>query len=870
MPIGQVAARCRVSLVVRAAAGLMALAWLTGGAAAQPVVIEDVIRNTPGGQIRGFVATVDLTDPSVEIVVTQGNGTSGQTTFQTTPAFRTASNCKVAINANYFGNVNATTSSVIGMCVTNGVVVSPARQFGPLPDPVITFDVNRVATIGNIASTVGVWDAVAGVGPSNTDSDPGTLLVTDGVNTGATARVTPSTREPRTAVGVNQAGTRLYMMVIDGRQPTWSVGVTLSELGDLMLEKGVWRAINLDGGGSSAFSYLNDAGSIVNNKPSDGSARNVAVNLGIKLNPPAAVTDRVSRPIRGIWLRPTGVIADFENVLATVAPLGIQDVFLETLYWGRDTGRNNLSQFPARFGSDYLAQCIAAAAKYGVRVHSWCETGYLDFGTTPSALLAANPDWVVKHVAVARNDATNPDPCATPNTLTGDLANQRFVNLGNPGVRAALSSYFTSLATNYPGLEGIQADYHFFPIGNPPNNLNDAAPWPYDNWTIANYRDAAGNLVNPLSSATNCTGAVTYNSTTWVVNSGAHSNWINWNRANVTEALVILRQSVDGVTSSPLFSAVSFGAWNSAVHISKMIDLPNWGNRSGAEAFFIMAYQTTTANITSELNLAKAALPGRRVVAGLANLVSAPTCSPTARPTVLAQLQAMKAAGLEEFCWFEGNTFVSNACNTQASMRSDLQTWINSTGTSAPTPLQGDVTATGTSNGRDDRIDSRDLAWFNSVYAGSPVTRTAANDRCDLNRDGVIDNTDKLMLERQWRRYHFGDDGVVDARDVQACINAFTPGPAPVSSILNLWDLNGDGAVNYLDQLIVHANLTKPMPADLDVNADGVVNVLDVYAFFSGTGRDVNRDGVIDSADLVQLLAAVRSGEVSDTTSGRR
>jgi uncharacterized lipoprotein YddW (UPF0748 family) len=869
MPTGQVAVRGGVRVVVRAAAGLLALATLTGGAIAQPVVIEDIIRNTPGGQIRGFVATVDLTDPSVEIVVSQGNGTAGQTTLQTTPAFRTANSCKVAINANFFGTVNASTASVIGLCVTNGVVVSPARQFGAQPDPVITFDANRVATIGNIASTVGVWDAVAGVGPSNTDSDPGTMLLIDGANTGATARVSPATREPRTAVGVNQAGTRLYMMVIDGRQATWSVGVTLSELGDLMLEKGVWRAVNLDGGGSSAFSYLNDAGTVVNNRPSDGSARSVAVNLGIKLNPPAAVTDRVTRPIRGIWLRPTGVIADFENVMGTLAPLGIQDVFLETLYHGRDTARNNLSQFPHRFSNDYLALCIASAARYGVRVHAWCETGYLDFGSSPSALLAANPDWVVKHVSVARNEAINPDPCTTPNTLTGDQVNQRFVNLGNPGVRTALSSYFTSLATNYPGLEGIQADYHFFPLGNPPGNANDVAPW-YDNWTLANYRDAGGSLVNPLPSATNCTGAVTYNSGTGVVNTGAHSNWINWNRGNVTEALVILRQSVEAVSSSPLFSAVSFGNWSAAVHLSKMIDLPNWGNRSGAEAFFIMAYQTSTANITNELNLAKAALPGRRVVSGLANLVSAPTCSPTARPSVLAQLQAMKTAGLEDFCWFEGNTFVSNACNTQATMRSDLQTWINSTGASGPTPLQGDITATGTSNGRDDRIDARDLAWFNSVYTGTPVPRTAANDRCDLNRDATIDAADAIMLTRQWRRYHFGDDLVVDARDVQACINAFNPGPMPVPNVLNLWDLNGDGAVNYLDQVIVHANLTVPMPPDLDVNGDGAVNVLDVYAYFNGTGRDVNRDGVINAADLVLLLPAVRANEVNDTTSGRR
>ena len=47
---------------------------------------------------------------------------------------------------------------------------------------------------------------------------PGTMLVLDGANTGATARVQPAVRNPRTAVGVNAAGTTLYLCDIDGRQ----------------------------------------------------------------------------------------------------------------------------------------------------------------------------------------------------------------------------------------------------------------------------------------------------------------------------------------------------------------------------------------------------------------------------------------------------------------------------------------------------------------------------------------------------------------------------------------------------------------------------------------------------------------------------
>jgi len=144
----------------------------------------------------------------------------------------------------------------------------------------------------------GVREAVAGVGGSPTSDVPGTVLVRDGENLGATARVAPSDRHPRTAVGVDASGRRLILMVIDGRQPEWSVGVTLAELATLMIDRGADDAINLDGGGSSAFVYDLDADGAVGhwrtNRPSDGRFRPVANHLGIRLRP-ADVTGR-SRP----------------------------------------------------------------------------------------------------------------------------------------------------------------------------------------------------------------------------------------------------------------------------------------------------------------------------------------------------------------------------------------------------------------------------------------------------------------------------------------------------------------------------------------------------------------------------------------------
>jgi exopolysaccharide biosynthesis protein len=71
-------------------------------------------------------------------------------------------------------------------------------------------------------------------------------------------------RHPRTAVGIRGDGSWV-LVVVDGRNESLSLGMTLAELTDLMLSLDCVDALNLDGGGSSTF-YL--YGQVVN-RPSD-------------------------------------------------------------------------------------------------------------------------------------------------------------------------------------------------------------------------------------------------------------------------------------------------------------------------------------------------------------------------------------------------------------------------------------------------------------------------------------------------------------------------------------------------------------------------------------------------------------------------
>jgi len=92
--------------------------------------------------------------------------------------------------------------------------------------------------------------------------------------------------EPRTAIGMNRNGRYIYIIVVDGRQPFYSNGATLSELAQLFIDEGAYIAMNLDGGGSSTMVIEGENGQpVILNSPIDnhipGRERPVANHLGI-------------------------------------------------------------------------------------------------------------------------------------------------------------------------------------------------------------------------------------------------------------------------------------------------------------------------------------------------------------------------------------------------------------------------------------------------------------------------------------------------------------------------------------------------------------------------------------------------------------
>lgn len=100
-----------------------------------------------------------------------------------------------------------------------------------------------------------------------------------------TSQIAP--RNPRTAVGQLADG-RIVLVVVDGRQSGYSVGMTTFEMAQTLVRLGAVRGMGLDSGGSSTLAF---DGKLLN-RPSNGSERAISTALmlqyfGVYVPPPA-------------------------------------------------------------------------------------------------------------------------------------------------------------------------------------------------------------------------------------------------------------------------------------------------------------------------------------------------------------------------------------------------------------------------------------------------------------------------------------------------------------------------------------------------------------------------------------------------------
>ena len=86
---------------------------------------------------------------------------------------------------------------------------------------------------------------------------------------------------PRTFLGVTKNRRKVFIFVVDGRQPIWSNGLQMKDMIDICLAAGCDRAVNLDGGGSTTLVGKVEGKTVVLNRPSDENNQPRAVVDGL-------------------------------------------------------------------------------------------------------------------------------------------------------------------------------------------------------------------------------------------------------------------------------------------------------------------------------------------------------------------------------------------------------------------------------------------------------------------------------------------------------------------------------------------------------------------------------------------------------------
>lgn len=200
--------------------------------------------------------TIDLTVAGIKVVTTIGfSGEDGKEfNAQTTGDFLKDNRLQLAINGSYFRPFytrhpldfypkRGDRVDALGQSIANGITYSPPQQGWN----VLCFSSENLASIESDRCPANTQYGLAG----------GYILIIDGKPAREYQDRELSDRYPRTAVGIDRQGKKLWIVVIDGRQPFYSSGATFLELTQILLDLGSDRALILDGGGSTTLAIEN-------------------------------------------------------------------------------------------------------------------------------------------------------------------------------------------------------------------------------------------------------------------------------------------------------------------------------------------------------------------------------------------------------------------------------------------------------------------------------------------------------------------------------------------------------------------------------------------------------------------------------------
>lgn len=169
---------------------------------------------------------------------------------------------------------------------------------------------------------------------------------------------------------------------------------------------------------------------------------------------------------RAVWHRPIEMTyAEIEANIKMYKEIGINLVFVETLYNGYSTFKSSVEEFPYHKNlapsyktadgtvyEDYLSAFVACCVENGIEVHAWVENFYVGTDLTVK-VLQMHPDWVMYNddgTTVQRNEG----------------GPYYFIDPANKEVQDTLIAYYNELLQKNPDVAGLNLDYIRYPVSD--------------------------------------------------------------------------------------------------------------------------------------------------------------------------------------------------------------------------------------------------------------------------------------------------------------------------------------------------------------------------------------------------------------------
>ncbi len=228
---------------------------------------------------------IDTSAEGLELSTTPGNAEAPlDTNGQTTRAFLEEHGLSVAINTHFFSpccnRVAGEAKDLIGLSIAQGEMVSPHTDTGQRDLFIFEAGLYDDSSMDVVMLPEDSLEQIASFTPTHAIAGRAVLL--NGESQDGRDDFSAS-RHPRTLVGLSDDHNTLYLVTIDGRQPAFSTGASLSEAAAIMSYLGASDAINVDGGGSTTMVLRDpDGASQLLNSPSGGNERVVGSNLGLR------------------------------------------------------------------------------------------------------------------------------------------------------------------------------------------------------------------------------------------------------------------------------------------------------------------------------------------------------------------------------------------------------------------------------------------------------------------------------------------------------------------------------------------------------------------------------------------------------------